>query len=323
VTPVERSGLGLDGERHPGRRDRDAVDIATASVRQRVAQPPPLCLQASKSSSHLILGPRADTALLGQTCPAASVGHQPDHDQQQNARDWDRAGARGDDGNQPGGHARDAADARSAQRRYCWRRGKLLRNTSRSSHRRRKNARTLGPARDDGGATPCAAMARLTASGEKADDPRGRPFRRGNGRKIRENQDGKLLRGTMRNPCKLRLFRSRAARLKIVVSPVRVRVSPSLGLHVCPGGMFTFGADGGSWGASGCVGGVGGGRDDAGGRWRAGLRAGLAQGGIVAWRAGVGLVLGGERWRCRVSGRRVRWAGEVVGGLPAASALFG
>ena len=38
MTHVERPGLGLDCERDPGRRDRDAVDIAAASVRQRVAQ---------------------------------------------------------------------------------------------------------------------------------------------------------------------------------------------------------------------------------------------------------------------------------------------
>src|SRR5947207_7134495 len=62
VTHVERSGLGLDHERDPGRRDRDAVDIAAASVRQRVAQPPAFHLERGERPLHLVLRAGADPA---------------------------------------------------------------------------------------------------------------------------------------------------------------------------------------------------------------------------------------------------------------------
>ena len=70
-------------------------------------------------------------------------------------------------------------------------------------------------------------MAHATTRGEKADDPRRLPFPRGNGRKVRENPDASLVARMMRSSCKCGYFKCSAARLKIVVSPVRILVSPS------------------------------------------------------------------------------------------------
>jgi len=52
------------------------------------------------------------------------------------------------------------------------------------------------------------------------------PFHPANGRKVQENADDARHAEIDERPCKEAGLRSSAARLKIVVSPVRVRVSP-------------------------------------------------------------------------------------------------
>ena len=83
---VERPGLRLDRERDPGWRDRDAIDIATPHIRQRVTQPPPLRPQRCQHPSNLILRTRADTAAASEAQPMTSVDQQPDHDQHEHTR---------------------------------------------------------------------------------------------------------------------------------------------------------------------------------------------------------------------------------------------
>jgi len=63
---------------------------------------------------------------------------------------------------------------------------------------------------------------------EKADDPGRLPYRPANVRKIRESVDTGTRTATPKSPANNRDSGPRAARLKIVVSPVRVRVSPSV-----------------------------------------------------------------------------------------------
>jgi len=67
---------------------------------------------------------------------------------------------------------------------------------------------------------------------EKAHGRRGGPFHTASDRKVRENADAARDPETDGKPCKPARLRSSRTRLKIVVSPVRVRVSPSTkGLH--------------------------------------------------------------------------------------------
>jgi hypothetical protein len=62
---------------------------------------------------------------------------------------------------------------------------------------------------------------------EKAHGPRRGPFHTVNDRKVRENADSARHPETDETPCKSFGLTSNSTRLKIVVSPVRVRVSPS------------------------------------------------------------------------------------------------
>jgi hypothetical protein len=91
-------GAENDCECDPGGRDRDAVDVASAPVGQRVAQPPPLCLEWRERPPDLVLRARADTAAPGQAHPAASVDHQPGGDEHKYPRHSGGAGDRGPDG---------------------------------------------------------------------------------------------------------------------------------------------------------------------------------------------------------------------------------
>jgi hypothetical protein len=81
---------------------------------------------------------------------------------------------------------------------------------------------------------PRPAMATTTTSevaagrrDEKAHGPCRGPFHTGNDRKVRERADAVRLPETSESPCKSAGLSSSSTRLKIVVSPVRVRVSPS------------------------------------------------------------------------------------------------
>lgn len=56
--------------------------------------------------------------------PAASVEQQPDHAEEQNARDRYSAGARGDDGQRACCQPAASLAAAPRRRRYCWRRGR-------------------------------------------------------------------------------------------------------------------------------------------------------------------------------------------------------
>jgi hypothetical protein len=62
---------------------------------------------------------------------------------------------------------------------------------------------------------------------EKAHRPRRGPFRSANGRKMRRNADASKRLRSGQTLCKWGKLSKRTARLRIVVSPVRVRVSPS------------------------------------------------------------------------------------------------
>jgi len=101
-------GAENDGERDPGRGDRDAVGIAAPTPEERVAEPPSLRLQPAECSSDLCLGLSADAAASSLAHPAAGVEHQGGRDQCQQSR-W-RGGAGG------GGYRRqpDSRDRRGA-----------------------------------------------------------------------------------------------------------------------------------------------------------------------------------------------------------------
>jgi len=54
MTPIKGLGLGLNRECDPGRRDRDAVDIAATAVCERVTQLPTFRAEDGKSVAHLV-----------------------------------------------------------------------------------------------------------------------------------------------------------------------------------------------------------------------------------------------------------------------------
>jgi hypothetical protein len=86
------------------------------------------------------------------------------------------------------------------------------------------------------GATTCAAMARATAR-RKGRPPMSFAFSSGKRPQSPGKSGRTISRRTMRNPWKSRCFRCRAARLKIVVSRVRVPPSPRrspIASHTCP-----------------------------------------------------------------------------------------
>jgi hypothetical protein len=115
VPRVERPGFRLDSERDPGWRDRDAIDIATPPILQRMANSPALCLERREGCADCILRAGANAAAAGQTQPAARVDPAPDHDHHEYGRERRRAGAEGDDRQRAGCCRRGGAGGCSAQ----------------------------------------------------------------------------------------------------------------------------------------------------------------------------------------------------------------
>jgi hypothetical protein len=142
---MTKTGAENDRERDPRRRDRNAIDITAAAVRQRVTEPPPLRLQRSESVPHLLLRLRPDTAAGGQPHPLASVDEQADRDQQQRSRDSPHARRRGDDYECARREGRDAARRRAAQAPVL-----LAAGEARDEHRQRLASRTDKPGRPVG-----------------------------------------------------------------------------------------------------------------------------------------------------------------------------
>ena len=112
---VERPGFRLDSERDPGWGDRDAIDIATPPIRQRMANSPSLCLERREGCADCILRAGANAAAAGQTQPAARADPAPDHDHHEYGRERRRAGAEGPDRQRAGCCRRGGADGCSAQ----------------------------------------------------------------------------------------------------------------------------------------------------------------------------------------------------------------
>ena len=134
MTPLKRPRLDLDRESDPRRRDRDAVDITTAAVRERVTQPPPLRLQCCQRVAHLVLRFRPDTTAGGQAHPPAGVGEQPTATSSSAAATAHvpvpaAMTASTHPTSAPAPHV-----AARRRRRYCWRRGKLETGTIGGSH---------------------------------------------------------------------------------------------------------------------------------------------------------------------------------------------
>ena len=73
MAPVVRSGLRLDRDRNPGRRDRHRVDVSPALPRQRVPKPPPLRLERGERALHLVLRVGADSTATSERKPVPSV----------------------------------------------------------------------------------------------------------------------------------------------------------------------------------------------------------------------------------------------------------
>ena len=112
--PVARRRRLCNRESDPRRRDRHAVDIASSSIRQRIAQSPSLLAEGRERSSNLILRVRADATAPGQPPPAAGVDQQGDCDDCQHGGDGRGAEPRGGDGQRARRQACGADRGRSA-----------------------------------------------------------------------------------------------------------------------------------------------------------------------------------------------------------------
>ena len=86
-----------DCERDAGGCDRDAVDVPTTTIRERMAESPSLCFECGQGSMNRVLRAGADAAAAREAQPAARVDHQSDRDERKPAGKRGRAGAEGDD----------------------------------------------------------------------------------------------------------------------------------------------------------------------------------------------------------------------------------
>jgi hypothetical protein len=105
--------LRFDYERKPCRRERDAVDVAPAFPRQRVAQAPPLRPQRFERPPHLILGDRTNPASSREHDPvAAGTERESDCPDQQDLGRLDCASPSGQHSSKPQRRAHSAVRSR-------------------------------------------------------------------------------------------------------------------------------------------------------------------------------------------------------------------
>ncbi len=108
---IVRPGLGLDRDGDAGGRDRHRVDVSLAVPRQRMAQPPALCLERGERALHLVLRAGADSTAPSERKPVPSVETQPCGCEEQQPGERRRSRARH---HKPEQRGDDASEARFA-----------------------------------------------------------------------------------------------------------------------------------------------------------------------------------------------------------------
>ena len=160
--------------RHAGSRPRPSPPRTNRSSPSPIGAPCDHPASRALTACHRPLGDRADTAPASEAQPMTSMHQQPEHGQQERTRNRQVAGA--------GGQDCKTRPARGPR------------------HHPRPPGARAGTAGGEESSVATWAQARMhlgregawnDARDEKADEPGGVPFRRGNGRKVRGNPDAR------------------------------------------------------------------------------------------------------------------------------------
>ena len=101
MAPVVGSGLRLDRDRNPGRRDRHRVDISRSLPPKRVPQSPALGAERHECTLHVVLRAGTDATTTGECEPVASADtehHGDDQEQRAGHASTDGHDAHSEDG---------------------------------------------------------------------------------------------------------------------------------------------------------------------------------------------------------------------------------